>query len=372
MIRIILKLFFFSKWVFTKPQKKDVLIYDANTLNSNFVKYLFANKKYEIIHTRYEKINFYVIFFVLFKIGFKNIVENYKRIYFQYVSPKIIYTSMDYRTEFYKLKNIYPLATYISDQRGISKVVNASWPNKFYWDIKSYNKNNKKKAYADILFVFGSNERERLKNIINGKYYVLGNTKNNAYKLSIKIKKKKEITYICSGLWQPSWDRQCRTFKLINKYCESKNIKLNFIPKNKLGSLTEKNFDEQYYRKKLGGGSWNFINHRHTDVYKFLMSQELVLFAHSSLGYEVMAHGIKVAVFSNYFPEKMSSKMYNDNGPFWTSKEDFISISKMIKKIFKMKKKDWSKVYKKFSYEIMNLDKDNLQKKKIIRDILKK
>ena len=102
------------------------------------------------------------------------------------------------------------------------------------------------------------------------------------------------------------------------------------------------------------------------------MSQELILFAHSTLGYEIMAHGIKVAVLSDYFPEKMSTKMYKDQGPFWTNKDDYVSISNLIKKVFKMKKKNWEKIYKSFSYEIMNFDKNNLTKKKIIKNILKK
>jgi hypothetical protein len=370
MLKRILIIFFKSKWVFTKPKKRDLLIYDVNTLNSNFVNYLFPKKKFEIIHTRYETINFFIIFSALFNFGLKNLVENYKRKYFEIVSPKIIYTSIDYRTDFYKLKKIYPHATYIADQRGISKIVNATWPNDFYWDIKRYNKSNKKKAFADVLFVFGENEKKRLINIIDGKYYILGNTKNNAYKSNSKIIKKKEITYICSGLWQPSWNRQCRTFKLINKYCEKYKIKLNFIPKHVLDPQSK--FKENYYRKKLGKGSWSYINHTDTDVYKFLMSQELILFAHSTLGYEIMAHGIKVAVLSNYFPEKMSTKMYKDQGPFWTNKDDYVSISNLIKKVFKMKKKNWEKIYKSFSYEIMNFDKNNLTKKKIIKNILKK
>ena len=38
----------------------------------------------------------------------------------------------------------------------------------------------------------------------------------------------------------------------------------------------------------------------------------------------------------------------------------------------KIKKKNWEKIYRSFSYEIMNFDKNNLKKKKIIKNILKK
>ena len=53
MLKRILIIFFKSKWVFTKPKKRDLLIYDVNTLNSNFVNYLFPKKKFEIIHKKF-------------------------------------------------------------------------------------------------------------------------------------------------------------------------------------------------------------------------------------------------------------------------------------------------------------------------------
>ena len=38
-------------------------------------------------------------------------------------------------------------------------------------------------------------------------------------------------------------DRQCKTFKMLNKFCDDNKIKLNFLPK--LVTDTEK-FDESY------------------------------------------------------------------------------------------------------------------------------
>ena len=44
----------------------------------------------------------------------------------------------------------------------------------------------------DILFVFGV-MKKRLQDIINGNYFVLGNTKNNAYHSNLKLKKKRRL-----------------------------------------------------------------------------------------------------------------------------------------------------------------------------------
>ena len=55
----------------------------------------------------------------MFKSGIKNFIKNYKLNIFRDVSPKIIYTSIDNNLGFFKLKDLYPNATYIADQNGM-------------------------------------------------------------------------------------------------------------------------------------------------------------------------------------------------------------------------------------------------------------
>ena len=45
-----------AKWIFKKPSKKNILIYDGVTKAPFF----FPKKNYEILHVRYESINLYV------------------------------------------------------------------------------------------------------------------------------------------------------------------------------------------------------------------------------------------------------------------------------------------------------------------------
>ena len=106
-----------------------------------------------------------------------------------------------------------------------------------------------------------------------------------------------------------------------------KRIKLNFLPKRIIGK-TE--FDEKYYRKKLGEKNWKYLDHSNLNIYKHLLTQELVVFAHSTLGFEVMAKGIKVAILSNYFPEKMSKRYYSNDGLFGQVKL-IVSFSKTFR-----------------------------------------
>ena len=51
-----------------------------------------------------------------------------------------------------------------------------------------------------------------------------------------------------------------------------------------------------------------------------------------------MAKGIKVAILSNYFPEKMSKRYYSNDGLFWTSKTDYVSLAKLFDRMLRIKK----------------------------------
>ena len=75
-----------AKWKFKKPKKADILIYDEN--GSQFLKDLFSNYKIEILKTRREEINFYIILQILKSLSFKNIFVEYKKIYLKIINPK--------------------------------------------------------------------------------------------------------------------------------------------------------------------------------------------------------------------------------------------------------------------------------------------
>ena len=94
-------------------------------------------------------------------------LDNYKKIYIELVSPKIVYTAIDNNPAFFKLKAISSKPIYISDQNGISKDTHAASQNTiikkdFYWGCKEYNKTTKNKLKSDIIFLFGKNDEKRI------------------------------------------------------------------------------------------------------------------------------------------------------------------------------------------------------------------
>ena len=86
------------KFDFTKPKKSKILIYDAasTTIADTFL----PKKNYEIIHTRREKINIYILIITIMKTGFKNLKNNYKKNFINCVAPKIVLCCIDNHADF--------------------------------------------------------------------------------------------------------------------------------------------------------------------------------------------------------------------------------------------------------------------------------
>ena len=355
-----------AKWIFKKPNKKKILIYDSMTEERGFAQILFSKKNYQVLDTRYESINLYVILKIFLNFKFKNIRDNYKKTFIQLVSPKIVYTAIDNNLAFFKLKDLYKKPTYISDQNGMSKISNAFWPNSFYWESKTYTKIKKKKPRADIIFLFGKNEKERISPIINGKIYTLGNTVNNNFPLKVKKVKKKitSMMFISSGLFSAVIKHEQLIFSHINKFCIKKNIKLIFC--SRLGKS-----GEDLHRKIFAKGDWIYLPHVGTYAnYRYLNKLQMVVFAHSTFGFEALAKGLRCSVFYSHFPDKSSHSMYPKSGPFWTNFLKYKDFEKVLNRTMNFTNQRWRKIVEKYSPEIMYYDKSNIIKKKIIKNVL--
>jgi len=356
-----------AKWTFIKPNKKKILIYDKHS--ENYSRYLFPKKDCEVLDVRYESINIYIIFIALFRFGIKDFRNSYKKVFLMSVSPKIVYTAMDNNTDFFKLKDMYDKPLYISDQYGMSKVQNSYRQESFYKDLKEYARKTKKKPKADYIFLFGKNDKERISKVIEGNIYLLGDTKNNHYVIKPKKIKKKitSIMFISSGLYPAALKQDKIIFKNLTKFCKKKNIKLtflgrNFDPKFKLGISSE-----IFHRNIFEKGNWTYLPKMNAPkTFAHLNKQQMVVFSHSTLGFQALAKGIKCASFYTCFPEKGCHLKFPKSGPFWTNSNTYYDFEKKLDNVIGFSNKCWKKIAKKYAAAILNYHPGNIKKKKII------
>lgn len=365
-----------AKWIFKKPQKKNILIYDRHS--EEFAKLLFLKKNYDFLDVRYESVNIYVLIFTFLDTGIKNFKDNYKKNFIKFVSPKIVYTSIDNNPAFFNLKNIYDKPLYISDQNAISKVPESYKQDEFYGVCKRYNQKTKKKLRADYIFLYGKNDKEKVSKIIKGNIHLLGNTINNYY--TIKDKKiKKEISSImfisstkieftfpdAHTKFKRVFEKDKLIFRYLVKFCQINKIKLIFCSRYDTSK-------EIFHRNNYAPGNWIYsprISRR--QVYEDINKQQMVVFQLSTMGFQALAKGIKCASFYSCFPEKGSNGKFPKRGPFWTNSNKYYDFEKILNKVIDYSNKSWKKIAQKHSSEILSYDPSNIKKKKIIKRVLK-
>ena len=223
------------KFVFSKPKKNKVLLYDAES--KKFANIIFPRKNYEIMHTRKEKINIYILIITLLKTGFKSLKDNYKKNYINTVSPKIVLCGIDNHAGFYNLKKMCNKPQYIAIQNGLCSLGRYEG---FYNYCKAYYKKNKIKLAVDHNFVFSNTEKLILRKIINTKIHISGSVLNNEFPLiPEKIKKKKSMMFI-SALGGSASAKETILLKEekpifihLLKYCKLNNMMLYYLDRRK-------------------------------------------------------------------------------------------------------------------------------------------
>jgi len=367
MLSIIFKLVK-AKWIFKKPNKKNILIYDRESTEIYSIQFFSRKKNYEILDTRYESINIYVLCLTLLTSGIRNFRDNYKKIFIKLVSPKIVYTCIDNNLAFYKLKNIYDRPKYISIQNGMRN--NSSFfQNDFYKECKHYIQKTNKKLKVDHVFLFGQNDKKNFSHIVAANTHVVGSPLNNHFSIQPKKSQRKinSIMFISQytlpmlnkpdlpyNIFRQKKEKQI--FSHLVKFCKKKNIQLNFLAK----TYNKKYLNEAFFRNYLEKGNWIFHPHENIKrTYETLNKQQMVVFHGSTLGFEALAKSLRCACFIANFPVANSHVKYPKSGPFWTNSNNYSNFEKTINRVIGFSNKRWKKIVDKYSAEILIYDRNN-------------
>ena len=349
---------------FKKITNHKVLVYDL--LSLKYAKKLF-HCKLEIYHTRYEEINFFILIKSIlwlikknYKFSFENLKATYKEIFFNIVKPKIVYTAIDNNPGFFKLKSFYPSAVYVADQNGMRD-------NKFYNIALSHFSKTKKKLTCDYMYVFGKNNVDKLKNIIKTKFIIGGNTLNNAKIFSVKKKYKRSIAYLSGANSEYNFNLDKPILLYLSKFCEKHNFNMYII-------LRPARDKKNKYYNLLKKRKFNFIDiseHKNKNNYVYLNSFDLLVFHHTTLGYEALSRKIKCISFGHkHLPNH--KKIYKNKGYFWDKLNNFSSFEKKLIYLLKINKDEWNKKIQKYLKDIMMFDTLNKSKYRLIYSILNK
>ena len=377
-LRILLK----AKFSFKIGTKVDLLIW-TGWENKEIFNNLFKKINYDYIERPTDVINLPYLFVAIFLkiIKGQSIFINYFKAAVFFSKPKILLTTYDNYSVFYKFRKIFNVETGF-----IQNGHRFPYMNYLY----NYNKKinyDKKNNHVNHMFVYGKNIQNELKKYINGKFYFIGSFRNNSIsKPNNKISKdKSSIIFISQFRVQNSNTTPIpdgKILKLLDEYCLKKEIKLKIMcfcsPHIKRGRGKE-NFKEEinYYKNlKLRTNYKLLIRKNFYDSYRILQKENLIITENSALGYEMLALGKKVIFFpirkddfspkgANHFGWPLNS---GKSGPFWLNYYSPKKLFEKIEKIRLMNKLIWNDISKKYIKNIINFDYKN----KILVQTIKK
>jgi surface carbohydrate biosynthesis protein len=336
-----------AKYTFSKPTHTKILIYD--TVSSSIIKLLFPKKKKQNFDSRHESINIYVLFFTVKKTGYRRLIYNYKTNYIKLINPKLIITAKDTDLFFYQLKTDFPKIKFISIQEGRRD-------NEFFERCKEYYNENNLRLKIDFFFVLSHSEINRFKQYIDSKFIVLGSVKNNYfYRVKNKKNKNKKVLFISKRIFFFLRNSEIKVFNNVYRFCTINNYKLTLCTRSNIS-------EEKFFREKLKEGNWQFLPYSVKNSYNAINNYDLIIFTNSTLGFEALAKKKKVVCFppsKNDFPISGFPKKYSSEGFFWSTKNNYLNMKKVINRVENYSNDTWKSKAHHFIKDIMYYNPKN-------------
>ena len=331
--RVFKKFFYFfllSKKVFKKPKEKKILIFDSDD-SEKIIKYL--NKKtvgvldIRMAYEPKQRLNIYILLKCFF--NFKFSVKEYLKEYIKAVNPKILITLTDNYPVFYDFSKINKTIKTII----IQKAHRSREASDVLYKLNQLRKN--KDYYCDYLLMFNTEIGKIFKTFLKGKIIPIGSFKSNLVLKKKKIKKEIDLLYI--SVFRPlPWvipKEDFIFFSNLKNYCRKKNYSLHVL------GATPYREEEDFYVKVFGSIMKKFITrHENRNPYKIVDKSNITLNIDSTLGYETISRGNKVAFFSprpKKFPYNTRQfgwpvKKNYGKGRYWTDENTFRELSRIL------------------------------------------
>lgn len=344
-------------------KKKKFLIFDEINCQY-FLKYLHKNDT-EILHSRREEFNFWILLKCLFY--FKLNYKNYILFYIKKVDPRAVFTLIDNSTMFYELKNDLTCKTY-SVQNGLRTE---------YEDFFSRENIKPKNLSCDKIFVWNNKVGQEYYKFINCKYVSIGSFKNNIH-FKNEFNKKDEIIYISTYknvilnkkvYKNLTWSEFIKNEKVlidhIKNFCSINNFSLTV-----LGRYDEKSGEKDYFIRNFGKDfNFKYIpNFKDRQTYTIPKKFKLAITIDSTLGYEMLTAGCKVALIGvrpDIYPFNTRNYLWpnyqKSKGIYWINDENiqYEELSSLFTNLLKKSKEEWDRDLKIIREEVINYDPGN-------------
>ena len=365
-----------SRKEFFKPSQCDILIYDA-TFPNHLISYL-EKYRYSILPTRGESINLVVLLRAILKMKFSinEIFRTYIDSYIEFTNPTIILTFIDNNPNFYLLKVRFKSKKTIFIQNGTRGLAG---------DIFGIIDQNEE-YFVDHMLVHNEEIGKKYSQYISGKILSIGSFLNNALPQIIEVVQsrivfvsqffpKSEFVFGNEEYWNEYYDAERVCLNSVKNWCIENGKDLVVAGR----TSGKDDLEKRFFEKQLGSFSFTYFPHRGYEAsYALVSSAEITIFIDSTLGFEALAKGIKVACFSVRSTSGVPQYRFGwpaqlpTNGPFWTNEINEDVFIKILDYVDKLSPKEWNLVSNKFKPILMEFDPGNSKLTKLLDELLEK
>jgi surface carbohydrate biosynthesis protein len=322
--------------------------------------------------------NFWILLKCVLTAKFK--MENYTVAVIKAHKPRIVITFIDNDTNFYLLKSLIPSPMYIAIQNGLRHNYAYAYRSGFVDHLLKAG--GKERLAADLICTFGKGSSLLFENNIRAKTLVTGNLKNNLLELTGAKKTEYDILYISQHApfditnrdeivylnesavsIHQFYEIEGAVAKFLAQYCNEHS--LQFAISGKRG--VEDTFEQQFFSDAIGKLPYTFLPREGTfSSYENAFNSRLAVVIDSTIGYELLSRGKKVAFFSARIigESRGVSKdrdtcfgypnTYSDNGVFWTNNPDPDEFSRILNSLLGMTDAEWAAEIQPYTEDLMS------------------
>lgn len=339
-----------------------------------------------------SKLNFWILLKCIFLAKFQ--MQGYAVEVIKSQRPRVVITFIDNDTNFFLLKQIAPSPSYIAVQNGLRHNYAYAYGDGFVDRLR--NAGGKNQLSADVICTFGKSSSALFEDNIRASTLVVGSLKNNLVQVSapdnleydivfmsqhapFDLTNREETIYLnqSSVSLHEFYEIESTVANFLAQYC--KEHSLRFAVSGKRG--VEDVFEHQFFAEAIGELPYTFLPRIDTySSYANGFNSRLAVVVDSTMGYELLSRGRKVAFFSARIigePRAVSKDRdtcfgypnpYPDNGVFWTNNPDTDEYSRILNSLLGMTDAEWATQIQPYTDDLMAYRPGNTEFIQMLKD----
>jgi surface carbohydrate biosynthesis protein len=293
--------------------------------------------------------------------------------------PRVVITFIDNDTTFYLHKSLNPSPVYIAVQNGLRHNYAYAYRSGFVDHLVKAG--GKDQLSADLICTFGKGSSLLFENNIRTKTLVTGNLKNNSMELVNPKKTEYDIVFMSqhapfdlanreetiylnesSVSIQEFYSIESAVANFLAQYCKEHSLRFAISGKRGVDDV----FEHQFFSRAIGDLPFEFLPRVDPQSsYANALNSRLAVVIDSTIGYELLSRGRKVAFLSARIigeSRRVNKErdtcfgypnVYSDNGVFWTNNPDPDEYSRILNSLLGMTDTEWAQQIQPYTEDLM-------------------